>query len=178
MWCYRFFDLKGTKTCAQPVYGVACYTIIIFFIVSGCPFNQDEVWNITWPVTDVDKKATQKCPGGSEATGIKCCRIYSVGLILYIGLATRQCISDGEWASPNVSQCQTVEQIRLMERATELSDLVNNIFRADERDLTQMFMPEVVVEIADDLGAITNSTQPILPRDVTSTAETLNVVIT
>jgi len=65
-----------------------------------------------------------------------------------------------------------------MERAQELSNLVNVIFQAEERDLTQMFMPEVVVEIADDLETITNSTQPILPRDVASTAETLNVVIT
>ena len=65
-----------------------------------------------------------------------------------------------------------------MERAAELSNLVDNIFRAENRDLTQMFMPEVVAEIVDDLGAITNSTQPILPRDVTSTAETLDVVIT
>ncbi|XP_065910282.1 uncharacterized protein [Dysidea avara] len=131
-------------------------------VESGCPFNRDDVWNITWPATGVDKEATQKCPGGSEATG----------------LATRQCIRDGQWASPNVSQCQTVEQIRLMERAAELSNLVDNIFRAENRDLTQMFMPEVVAEIVDDLGAITNSTQPILPRDVTSTAETLDVVIT
>jgi len=104
--------------------------------------------------------------------------LVHISTINLLGLATRRCIGDGEWASPNVSQCQTVEQIRLMERATELNNLVNNIFRADERDLTQMFMPEVVVEIADDLGAITNSTQPILPRDVTSTADTLNVVIT
>jgi len=35
----------------------------------GCQFEQDPTWNITWPATEVDREATQKCPGGSEAKG-------------------------------------------------------------------------------------------------------------
>ena len=62
-------------------------------------------------------------------------------------------------------------------RAEELNDLVANMFTDDDRDLTENFMPEVVVEIADDLNAITNTTTPLLPNDVTSTANTLNIII-
>ena len=36
---------------------------------SGCPFEQDDTWNITWPATGIDQVATQKCPGGSETKG-------------------------------------------------------------------------------------------------------------
>ena len=35
----------------------------------GCPFEQDTTWNITWPATNINEVATQKCPGGSEAEG-------------------------------------------------------------------------------------------------------------
>ena len=38
-------------------------------LLGGCPFGQDEVWNITWPATNVSTIARQKCPGGSEAEG-------------------------------------------------------------------------------------------------------------
>ena len=37
--------------------------------VGTCPFENDEIWNITWPATNASSRATQKCPGGSEATG-------------------------------------------------------------------------------------------------------------
>ena len=36
----------------------------------GCHPELDSVWNITWPPTEVSKVATQKCPGGSEVTGM------------------------------------------------------------------------------------------------------------
>ena len=35
----------------------------------GCPLEQDATWNITWPETNIDAVAQQKCPGGSEAEG-------------------------------------------------------------------------------------------------------------
>ena len=94
-----------------------------------------------------------------------------------IGFAYRQCDQNGDWQSPNVSQCQTVEQIRLQERAKELSTLVENTFVDDNRDLTQVFMPEVVVDIANELNEITNTTTPLLPNDVASTANTLDIII-
>ena len=95
----------------------------------------------------------------------------------HLGFATRQCDQNGDWENPNVSQCQTVGQIRLEMRAEELNDLVQNAFVDEDRDLTQMFMPEVVVEVADELNEITNTTTPLLPNDVTSTANTLNIII-
>ena len=93
------------------------------------------------------------------------------------GIAYRRCDQYGDWESPDVSECQTVEQIRLETRAEELNDLVANMFIDDDRDLTETFMPEVVVEIADDLNAITDTSNPLLPNDVTSTANTLNIII-
>ena len=77
----------------------------------------------------------------------------------------------------DVSQCQTVEQIRLEARAEELNDLVTNMFNDDDPDFTEPFMPEIVMEIAEDLNAITNTSNPLLPNDVTSTANTLNIII-
>jgi len=94
-----------------------------------------------------------------------------------LGISTRQCNQDGNWEAPNVSQCRTVEQIRLEMRAEELNTLVANTFLADDRDLTVVFMPEGVEEIADELNEITNTSTPLLPNDVISTANTLNIVI-
>ena len=62
-------------------------------------------------------------------------------------------------------------------RAEELNDLVESTFVDDDRDLTQTFMPEVVVDIADELNDITNTSALLLPNDVTSTANTLNIII-
>jgi len=36
---------------------------------TACPFEQDATWNITWPATNSNEIALQKCPGGSEAEG-------------------------------------------------------------------------------------------------------------
>ena len=62
-------------------------------------------------------------------------------------------------------------------RAEELNNLVANTFVDEDRDLTQTFMPEVVVDIADELNDITNTSTPLLPNDVTSTANTLNIIV-
>ena len=39
------------------------------YTLGGCPFGQDEIWNITWPATNASTIARQKCPGSSEAEG-------------------------------------------------------------------------------------------------------------
>ena len=62
-------------------------------------------------------------------------------------------------------------------RAEELSDLVDDIYSSDDRDLTLMFEPEILVDITDDLEDITNTSQPILPNDVNSATETLSIVL-
>ena len=93
-----------------------------------------------------------------------------------LGIATRQCNQYGDWEAPNVTECRTVEQIRLETRAEELNTLIASTF-GDDRDLTEDFMPEVVVDIADELNEITNTSTPLLPNDVTSTANTLDIII-
>jgi len=62
-------------------------------------------------------------------------------------------------------------------RAEELHTIVTNTFVDDDRDLTQTFMPEVVVDIANELNDITNTSTRLLPNDVTSTANTLDIII-
>jgi len=67
-----------------------------------------------------------------------------------------------------------------MMRAEELSNLVNSIFSAEDRDMTVMFMPELIVEIASELDEITNNleSQPLLPNDISSSAITLDIILT
>ena len=89
----------------------------------------------------------------------------------------RNCLQNNEWASPNVSQCRTIEQIKLEMRAEVLVTLVNSIYINDDRDLTQTFMPEVLEDIANQLQEITNTTQPLLPNDVASATNTLDSII-
>ena len=99
-------------------------------------------------------------------------------MCMYIlGIATRQCNQTGNWEDSDVSECRTVEQIRLENRAEKLNTLVTNMFVNDNRDFTEAFMPEIVVDIADELNEITNTSTPILPNDITSTANTLNIII-
>ena len=151
---------------------------IIDFV--GCELEQDETWNVTWPATQLNGVATQKCPGGSEATGNMCTKYPQCMLLYHTEFATRKCVGEDVWASPNVSQCQTIEQIRLMMRALELLDLVNNTFVADDRDMTVMFMPVEIIDITNELNEITdtNVLQPLLPNDISSSAEILNIIIT
>ena len=62
---------------------LSLYTILILhleiellLILGGCPYEQDEMWNITWPATNALTTAKQKCPGSSEAQGITCTISY------------------------------------------------------------------------------------------------------
>ena len=69
-----------------------------------------------------------------------------------------------------------------MMRAEELSNLVNSKFSAEDRDMTVMFMPELIVEIAIELDKITNNSEsqplPLLSNDITSSAITLSIILT
>ena len=69
-----------------------------------------------------------------------------------------------------------------MMRAEELSNLVISTFSAEDRDMTVMFMPELIVEIAIELDKITNNSEsqplPLLPNDITSSAITLSIILT
>ena len=92
----------------------------------------------------------------------------------FTGLASRRCVSDDQWASPNVSQCETIEQTRLRMRTVELNNLVNAILSGD---MTVMFVPEDVVGITTELKDITNATQPLLPNDIISSANSSALVL-
>ena len=94
-----------------------------------------------------------------------------------IGYATRHCLNNGQWGSPNVSECRTVEQIRLEMRTEELFRVVKNRFVNEDRDLTQPFIPETFVDIVNEQQEISNTTQPLLPNDLSSTANTLDHII-
>ena len=71
--------------------------------------------------------------------------------------------------------CRSVEQIRLADQALEIQIIADNILSTTTRDLTVMYDPQVVVNIADDLGNITNTT--LVPNDASSTADTLDIIV-
>ena len=62
-------------------------------------------------------------------------------------------------------------------RAEELVRVVKNRFVNEDRDLTQLFIPEAFVDIVNEQQEITNTTQPLLPNDLSSTAKTLDHII-
>ena len=80
------------------------------------------------------------------------------------------------WDIPDVAECHNVEQIRLERRANELNSIVEGQ-KGDERDMTQTFRPEVVEDIAEGLEDITTTEQPLLPNDIDSTANTIDIII-
>ena len=102
---------------------------------------------------------------------------YLLCTTYFVGIATRKYDNNGNWESPDVLQCHMVEQIRLEMRAKELNALVMNIFVDEERDLTQAFMAEDVVDIANELNSITNTSTPLLPNDIISATNTLDIII-
>ena len=71
--------------------------------------------------------------------------------------------------------CRTVEQARLQDQATEIQTIVANIQSDTNRDLTVLFDPQVVVDIADELGNITDTT--LVPNDASTTANTLDIIV-
>ena len=71
--------------------------------------------------------------------------------------------------------CRSVEQIRLADQALEIQIIADNILSTTTRDLTVMYDPQVVANIADDLGNITNTT--LVPNDASSTADTLDIIV-
>jgi len=70
-----------------------------------------------------------------------------------------------------------VEQIRLEAQAREVERIISNLLSTDNRDLTITFNPEVLVSIGTQLGEITNTTHPLVPRDIISSANTLETVV-
>lgn len=71
--------------------------------------------------------------------------------------------------------CRTVEYIRLADQAMEIQRIADNILSTMTRDLTVMYEPQVVANIANALGGITNTT--VLPNDASVTADILDVIV-
>ena len=70
--------------------------------------------------------------------------------------------------------------IRIETRAEELITVVTNMSSDDNGDFgdfADTFMSEDVVNIADRLNEITNTSTPLVPNDIISTANTLNIII-
>jgi len=67
-----------------------------------------------------------------------------------------------------------------MMRAEELNNIVSSSLIFEDRDMTVEFMPKLLVEIATELDEITDTSksQPLLRNDITTSAITLNIVIT
>ena len=68
-----------------------------------------------------------------------------------------------------------MEQVRLADQAAEIQLIANNILSTSNRDLTVMYDPQVVVDIAGELGNITNTT--LVPNDTSTTADTLGIIV-
>jgi len=99
-------------------------------------------------------------------------------------MASRRCVGDNQWESANVSQCETIDLIRLRNRTVELNSLVTATLSSEDRNVTVMFDPEDVVdiitemnEITTELKEITTTTQPLLPNDITSSATSSALIL-
>lgn len=127
-----------------------------------CSSEQDEIWNITWPTTMAGENATVKCPGGNET----------------IGHATRECGNNNSWETPNVSQCRTIELIRLQAQARNLS---NTLQQNDQKSMAMkndtVENLEMLLSITADTNNVINSTYPILPSDIRSVVDILRSVL-
>ena len=105
--------------------------------------------------------------------------LYSIVFIIghITGLATRECIDTDVWANPNVSECTTVEQIRLGSQIRDVERIVANIISNETRDLTETFDSQLVVNVAVELRIVTNSSIPLVPNDVNQTDSTLDSIV-
>ena len=50
---------------------------------SICLQENDEDWNISWPLTTRGEVAIQKCPGGAESLGM----YYNIVVVMYLNKA-------------------------------------------------------------------------------------------
>ena len=95
----------------------------------GCLYGRDSRWNITWANTARNTIDTQPCPGGVESRGIMngLCAILptpppplKLETLYWItaGTATRLCMMDGNWADPDVLECESQQFLQLLSEVT------------------------------------------------------------
>ena len=94
-------------------------------------------------------------------------------------MAYRRCLLNAEWdAAIDVSQCHTVELTLLDNRINELETILNDNMDNGTRNLTVMFDIMEVQVVSEELVILTDTSQgPILPNDLNTTNDILNVLI-
>ena len=97
-------------------------------------------------------------------------------IIVVAGFAHRKCLGNNQWESPNISMCQTVEILRFLERAKELSALYQRI-NSDNSDRTRTFRLKDMREIIYRLVTVINVEQPVLPNDLPTISSIMREVI-
>lgn len=96
----------------------------------------------------------------------------------HIGNATRECVNNNSWETPNVSQCRTIELIRLQAQARNLSNSSQQNGQksmAMKNDTVENL--EMLLSITADTNNVINSTYPILPSDICSVVNILRNVL-
>ena len=89
-------------------------------------------------------------------------------IIIIAGSATRECVDHNSWADPNVSECRTIELLKLRRQARLLSESVQNDSntRAARTRRMRTDPVEMLLSITADTHDIINTPVPILPNDI------------
>lgn len=90
--------------------------------------------------------------------------------ISYLGNASRECLRNDTWDLPIVIGCRTIEQMSREEKARELLSFNFSV--------NQTNVPYIVASIANELQQFTSTVQSLLPSDASSSANTLDALIT
>ena len=96
-------------------------------------------------------------------------------IIIITGSATRECVDRNSWTDPNVSDCRTIELLRLQRQARRLSESVQN--DSDTRTARMTDPVEMLLSITADTHDIINTTAPILPNDIPVILDILREVL-
>ena len=104
---------------------------------------------------------------------------------MIIGNASRECISDNDWAAPNVSQCSTTAFTLFQTQLNEILENITNERKPNDIpgsstsvNTTEAFDPlgtliNVTTEIIDTM----NTTIPILPNDISTIVNILETIL-
>ena len=92
-------------------------------------------------------------------------------------MATRECVDGNSWAAPNVSQCRTIELLRLRRQARNLANTVQNNSDTMARRNMADDPVEILLNITADTHDVINTTIPILPNDIPIILDILKEVL-
>ena len=92
-------------------------------------------------------------------------------------MATRECIDGKSWTAPNVSQCRSIELLRLRRQARNLANTVQNNSNTTTRRNMADDPAEMLLNITADTRDVINTTIPILPNDIPIILDILKEVL-